>query len=266
MGSIPIVKYENTHSEFTDLPILFISDWKEVTKELLDKKYDEIINSEWNLEKLKISFWKNFIKKKLTMEIKIFCTHYSKLKNRKENINNIFKDYKMPVEFVETYELGKDLLENPHSITDTELSIWMKHLDILNRIIDRNLDYAFVIEDDLYIDFEINLEDFFKKIIEEKENSDIIFFGGCFNFVVPNPTPDKIVYIGHNSSRCAHGYFVTRKFAEIVTKFPNFEKPYDHALNKYILDYNLVCAWTHPFLKQSTVERLEISSIINQLR
>ena len=37
MGSIPIVKYENTHSEFTDLPILFISDWKEVTKELLDK-------------------------------------------------------------------------------------------------------------------------------------------------------------------------------------------------------------------------------------
>ncbi len=63
MGSIPIVKYENTHHLFTDLPILFVKDWTEVNQKLLDEKYDEIINKEWNLNKLKLSFWEDFIKK-----------------------------------------------------------------------------------------------------------------------------------------------------------------------------------------------------------
>lgn len=30
MDSIPIVKYESAHHLFTDLPILFINDWKEI--------------------------------------------------------------------------------------------------------------------------------------------------------------------------------------------------------------------------------------------
>ncbi len=64
MGSIPIVKYENSHHLFTDLPILFIKDWNEINEELLNKKYEEIINKDWNLDKLKISYWKKFINKK----------------------------------------------------------------------------------------------------------------------------------------------------------------------------------------------------------
>lgn len=65
MGSIPIVKYENTHHLFTDLPILFIKDWNEITEDFLNDKYLEIINKEWNLQKLKMSYWNNFIKEKM---------------------------------------------------------------------------------------------------------------------------------------------------------------------------------------------------------
>jgi hypothetical protein len=65
VGSIPVVKYENAHHLFTDLPILFINDWNEVTKEFLEFKYEEIVNKEWNLEKLKISYWLEFIKNKI---------------------------------------------------------------------------------------------------------------------------------------------------------------------------------------------------------
>lgn len=65
MGSIPIVKYEETHHLFTDLPILFIEDWNEINEHFLNEKYLEIINKEWNLDKLKISYWENFIKEKI---------------------------------------------------------------------------------------------------------------------------------------------------------------------------------------------------------
>lgn len=65
MGSIPIVKYEETHHLFTDLPILFIEDWDEVNEDFLNEKHLEIINKEWNLDKLKISYWENFIKEKI---------------------------------------------------------------------------------------------------------------------------------------------------------------------------------------------------------
>jgi hypothetical protein len=65
MGSIPVVKYENTHHLFIDLPILFIKDWNEISEDFLNDKYIEIINKEWDLDKLKISYWENFIKNKI---------------------------------------------------------------------------------------------------------------------------------------------------------------------------------------------------------
>jgi len=65
MGSIPIVKYENTHYLFTDLPILFIDDWHIINEKFLNDKYLEIINKNWNMNKLKISYWLEFIKQNL---------------------------------------------------------------------------------------------------------------------------------------------------------------------------------------------------------
>jgi hypothetical protein len=62
MKSIPIVKYHITHSNLIDLPILFINDWTEINKEFLENKYEEIINKYWNMDKLKISYWLNYIK------------------------------------------------------------------------------------------------------------------------------------------------------------------------------------------------------------
>lgn len=63
MGSIPIVKYEKSHHLFTDLPILFIDDWSVINEKFLNDKYSEITNKDWNMNKLKISYWMEFIKK-----------------------------------------------------------------------------------------------------------------------------------------------------------------------------------------------------------
>lgn len=65
MGSYPIVKREIAHDLFDDLPILFIDDWNDINEDMLNKKFEEYNNIDWNLEKLKISYWKNFILKNI---------------------------------------------------------------------------------------------------------------------------------------------------------------------------------------------------------
>lgn len=68
MGSIPIVKYHETHHLIQDLPILFVENWEEVTEDFLNQKYEEMINKNWNMDKLKLSYWTNFIKSELKNE------------------------------------------------------------------------------------------------------------------------------------------------------------------------------------------------------
>lgn len=57
MGSIPIVREDIAHRDWTDLPILFVKDWTEVTEELLQKVRMDFPNRQWNWNKLKASYW-----------------------------------------------------------------------------------------------------------------------------------------------------------------------------------------------------------------
>jgi hypothetical protein len=57
MGSIPIVKWDIAHSGWTDLPILFVSSWEEVTEDRLRTEEARIRGASWNLAKLDVSYW-----------------------------------------------------------------------------------------------------------------------------------------------------------------------------------------------------------------
>lgn len=57
MGSIPIVKRNIAMDEFSDLPICFINDWTEVTADFLNSEKLRIQNGNWNMKKLKMSYW-----------------------------------------------------------------------------------------------------------------------------------------------------------------------------------------------------------------
>ena len=61
MGSFPIVINNCAMDEFNDLPILFIDDWNVVTYEFLTAKYEEMCSKNWNMDKLKFSYWKDLI-------------------------------------------------------------------------------------------------------------------------------------------------------------------------------------------------------------
>lgn len=57
MGSIPIVRRDIAHSDWTDLPILFVDAWEEVTEEFLRREEQRIRNTEWNWRKLHVQYW-----------------------------------------------------------------------------------------------------------------------------------------------------------------------------------------------------------------
>jgi len=62
LGSIPIVKRSRTTEQFSDLPILIVDDLFNITLELLEEKYDEILLKKDNLEKVKLSYWNKIFK------------------------------------------------------------------------------------------------------------------------------------------------------------------------------------------------------------
>ena len=62
LKTFPIVIFHSHFANMTDLPILFINSWDEVTEEFLIHKYEEMSNTEYNLDKLKVSYWISLFK------------------------------------------------------------------------------------------------------------------------------------------------------------------------------------------------------------
>ena len=59
-GCIPICEFNSKIEEkYSDLPILYTKDYSEITEEYLNKKYLEMIDKEYNFEKLFLSYYTN---------------------------------------------------------------------------------------------------------------------------------------------------------------------------------------------------------------
>lgn len=63
LRTIPILKKEYYMEEFSDLPILFVDEWDKITEEYLYNKYEQMIKIDYNLEKMRMSYWKHIITK-----------------------------------------------------------------------------------------------------------------------------------------------------------------------------------------------------------
>jgi len=67
LGTIPIVVKEAVfHEQLSDLPILFVDSLKEIksfTRSDLEDKYKKMLYTDWNYEKLKLSYWMSRLKR-----------------------------------------------------------------------------------------------------------------------------------------------------------------------------------------------------------
>ena len=57
LGSIPIVLSSSINEIYQDLPVIVVDDWNILTKEFLEKKWDEFEKKEWNWKKLNLRYW-----------------------------------------------------------------------------------------------------------------------------------------------------------------------------------------------------------------
>lgn len=62
LDSIPIERRNRNNAAWRDLPICYVNEWKEVTEELLNREYDRIMSTEWNLDKLYMPYWETLIR------------------------------------------------------------------------------------------------------------------------------------------------------------------------------------------------------------
>ena len=62
LRTIPIVRSSINMSHFSDLPILFVNKWEEISYDYLKEKYDEMTRKMFCLDKMRISYWEGRIK------------------------------------------------------------------------------------------------------------------------------------------------------------------------------------------------------------
>ena len=58
MKCIPIVPRSKYMEDYADLPILFTDDYKEITFRYLNETYQKMLNKNYNIRKLFLSYWK----------------------------------------------------------------------------------------------------------------------------------------------------------------------------------------------------------------
>ena len=61
VGCIPIVLNSPTTQYLRDLPILIIDDWNQISYNFLQEQYEKFQNTEYNLDQIKLSYWKEKI-------------------------------------------------------------------------------------------------------------------------------------------------------------------------------------------------------------
>lgn len=61
--TIPIVDHNCHVDYYSQLPILFTESWEEITKEYLEKKYDEMLETDYNIEMMLVSYWHSYFLK-----------------------------------------------------------------------------------------------------------------------------------------------------------------------------------------------------------
>lgn len=66
LNRYPVMKrYYGLEKLYSDLPVVFVNDWSEVTEEFLKNKLEVIKNTKYNMDKLKFSYWKKLIEESL---------------------------------------------------------------------------------------------------------------------------------------------------------------------------------------------------------
>ena len=181
--------------------------------------------------------------------MKTYIIHYTKLKDRKKNINDFLSDTNFDYEFIEEYD-KEDITEQDlqkyfsreqeifhqkitplwgyvpyREINMAEISCTIKHVIALGKIANQKEKYGLILEDDA-IPTDKNFERYIKEAIKNSPDDwDFIFLGeGCgIDFINKKRNDDRFEVINknlvkakHPATNCAEAYLVNKESAKKI--------------------------------------------------
>jgi glycosyl transferase family 25 len=173
-------------------------------------------------------------------------------------------DFNLEHEFISNH--GKESLTYEdkkmfRNINNAEISLVLHHIECYKRIVQDDIDYALILEDDAILCN--NFKEILKNYIKELPSDwDMLFIGDGCGFHIDNKlliqnkhiykkdiVPDGQTHEG--ATRCTDSYLITNKCAKIITeklKLPNYTiiVPADFWLNCVIRNNNFNVYWSEP--------------------
>tara|TARA_Y100000768_G_C23978627_1_gene684440 strand:- start:296 stop:994 length:699 start_codon:yes stop_codon:yes gene_type:complete len=214
------------------------------------------------------------------MNLKIYITHYSPLKERYIFIKNQLDKYEFNYEFITNYDrdnITKNelFIFNLNKLKMSEISLFYKHIYSYKKIIDEsnNNTYSLILEDDAKLcdNFKDKLEIYLSQL---PEDYDMLFIGNGCNLHIPNNKiqPNKYIYFKNNIpiacqldiknwnvnwgigvARCTDSYLISKNCANKILNYFNniniensINHPIDFWLNDIIKILNLNIYWAEP--------------------
>lgn len=215
--------------------------------------------------------------------VNIFIVHYKKLIDRKKYLQEKLKNYNIYFideydrEFVDKYDkiyfknknLWKERVDGIYKddikyrdLKNSEVCNYLSHLKAYKKILENNLEYAIILEDDVIIndDFDINLNDLINNI---PKDYDCIFFGSSFKikdldymtFETSTFVSDFLYKKELGTSRTADAYIVSNKAAKkLVDNINEIALPIDFSLTYFFRHLNMNIYWREPgFISQGSM-------------
>jgi hypothetical protein len=203
-------------------------------------------------------------------QIKIFILHHTPAVDRKVFLQKDLNFVNLPyqLEWVESFlpsEIDSNVVSN---IKRSELSLSLKHKYALEQIVQNNIEYGIVFEDDVNLQSVSNIHQFIEQGITEleAESGDILWIGDVWvgKYVIPDNKKilNKISYFASDClTRCTHAYIISQQGAKLALNNYHYKHPVDHLYNEIISKKILVSGWTIPGLLQKSAEGL-LSTLI----
>lgn len=192
---------------------------------------------------------------------KLFIIHFEKLIDRKKYLDSQIENYKLINEYIlsnkeidqKICQLNKYYKYNlsiyDRILSKGEICVSTQHINAYKKIIEDNIQYALIIEDDAI--FGDNFLENLQKITNELPvNFDMCFISECCNLHVAN---NYSLINKSNTSRCVSGYIVNSKCIPYILSTLPFQYPIDWHLNFINKNNELKFYWSEPcIIKQGS--------------
>jgi glycosyl transferase family 25 len=225
--------------------------------------------------------------------MKIFIVHYKKLVERKKYLIDNLEKYKFDYEFIDKFDresiskfdklyynnekLWQDRVNGIYNtipdyrdLRESEICNSLSHIEALKKIVEYNLEYAIILEDDVILqdDFNEKIEDAINKI---PNDLDVMFFGTSYSMSqLDNITSDKSIRVCENVwkkipgiTRTVDAYIVSNKCAKLlIEEITEIILPFDFELTYFFRKLKMNIYWYDPgFISQGSMTGVYNSSM-----